>query len=222
MSSYIASKCVVFYELYCTGPRGTSGGWPLHTCPTLTVSRHSVIQTLHQWRCDILLPRAAINLQIIHYHFWPRRTSRGWPLHTYSTLTLSRHSVIQTLHQWRCDILLPKAAINLQISHYHFWPRRTSRGWSLHTYSTLTLSRHSVIQTLHQWRCYILLPRAADNLRIIHYHFRRSLGKYVSTTIYKMLFVFRNNESSVLEWWEQVGKILLYRNKKTKQLDFPW
>ena len=42
---------------------GTSGGWPLHTFPTLTVSCPSVIQTLHQRRCDILLPRAAVNVQ---------------------------------------------------------------------------------------------------------------------------------------------------------------
>ena len=46
----------------------TGGGWPLHTYPTLTVSRHSVIRALHR-SCDILLPTAAVNLQIIYPHF---------------------------------------------------------------------------------------------------------------------------------------------------------
>ena len=91
-----------FFYFTALGHVRTSGGWPLHTCPTLKVSRHSVIQTLHQWRCDILLPLAALNLWIIHYHFWPCGTSGGWPLHTCPTLTLSRYSVIQTLYQWRC------------------------------------------------------------------------------------------------------------------------
>ena len=153
----------MFFYFTALGHVGTSGGWPLQTCLTLTVSSHSVIQTLHQWRCDILLPRAALNLWIIHYHFRPRGTSGGWPLHTCPTLTVSRHSVIQTLHQWS-DILLPRAALNLWIIHYHFRSRGTSGGWPLHTCHTLTVSCHLVIQTLHQWRCDILLPRAAVNL----------------------------------------------------------
>ena len=75
----------------------------------------------------------------------------------------------------------------------------TSGGWPLHTCLTLTMSRHSVIQTLHQWRCDILLPRAAVNLWIIHCNFRRFLIAYVSTTIYKMVFVFKYIGSPALE-----------------------
>ena len=115
----------------------------------------------------------------------------------YPTLTVSRHSVIQTLHQWRCDILLPRAALNLWMIYYHFQPRGTSSGWPLHTCPTLTVSRHSVIQTLHKWRCDILLPRAMVNLWIIHCRFRRFLLAYVSTT--KMVFVFRTIRIPALE-----------------------
>ena len=57
---YIAPKCVVFPVLHGPEPSGnsiywrqvekasTGGRWPLHTYPTLTVSRHSVIRALHQ------------------------------------------------------------------------------------------------------------------------------------------------------------------------------